>query len=277
MRFNPEQLNITRQNLLDKIAEYFLRKDDIEALYIQGSVAARTTDEFSDIDFRVVINVDRCEQVASERFEAPKLWGDWVYNEWTDKFWVCVSHFKPFNKVDVIYLKPEHIQPSPWFLLPTQVVYDREDLVQQTIQASEGMKFVLELGEIDRLISKGLAYAEEVYRRVMRDELFYAQSLLDAFRGLLIQLDDYSRNSPFASSASLSHFEQRGSRTLIENLKLSYTALERQPMLYTLSKLLEAYQNQIIKLHEKLPLQREQTLDLDWISTIRSLCEDPAV
>ena len=274
MGFSPKQLNLARQNLLDGMTEYFLAKEGIEVLYIQGSVAAGTTDEFSDIDFRVVIDVDRYEQVTSERFEAPKHWGDWIYNEWTDRFWVCVSHFKPFNKVDVVYLKPEHIQPSPWYLLPTQIVYDRQNLIKETIRASKGIEFTLEVNEINRLISKGLAYAEEVYRRVMRDELFYAQSLLDTFRGFLIQFDDYSQNSPFMSSASPSHFEQRGSRTLIETLKLSYTPLERQPMLYALSKLLKVYQSQVVELHEKLPLQRDQITDLGWISTMLSLCEE---
>lgn len=93
MVFTPEELNAARQCLLDGVIDYFLAKEGIEALYIQGSVAAGSTDEFSDIDFRVVIQPSAYEQYISERFSAPKYWGEWLYNEWADRFWVCVSHW----------------------------------------------------------------------------------------------------------------------------------------------------------------------------------------
>ncbi len=272
MGFSSEKLNAARQRLLDTVIEYFLSREGVEALYIQGSVAAGSTDEFSDIDFRVVIQPEVYEQYISERFSAPKHWGEWLYNEWAGRFWVCVSHFKPFNKVDVLYFKPEDLQPSPWFSLPTQVIYDPKNLVREVIQASKGLEFTLDIGEVDQLISKGLAYAEEAYRRVMREELFYAQSLLDSFRGILMQLDDYFRNSP-SSSASASHFEQRGSQTLIEVLKLSYTLLDKQSILHALGELLKVYQNQVVKLYEALSLKRDKEADLYWINTILELCE----
>ena len=272
MGFSSDELNAARQRLLDRVVEYFLAKEGVEALYIQGSVAAGSTDEFSDIDFRVVIQPEVYEQYISERFFAPKHWGEWLYNEWAGSFWVCVSHFKPFNKIDVLYFKPKHLQPSLWFSLPTQVIYDPKGLVQQVIQASQGLKITLDIGEIDRLISKGLAYAEEVYRRVMRDELFYAQSLLDSFRGILMQLDDYFRNSPSLHSASASHFEQRGSKTLIRVLKSSYAALDKPSILHALGELLKVYQNQVVKLHKALSLQRDKEADLYWSNTILELC-----
>lgn len=270
MGFSSEELNAARQRLLNRVIEYFWAKEGVEALYIQGSVAAGSTDEFSDIDFRVVIHPEVYEQYISERFLAPQKWGEWLYNEWTDSFWVCVSHFKPFNKIDVLYFKPKQLQPSPWFSLPTQVIYDPNGLVRQIIQASHGLTFTLDIGEVDRLISKGLAYAEETYRRVMRDELFYAQSLLDSFRGILMQFDDYFRNSP--SSASAPHFEQRGSKTLIRVLESSYATLDKPSILHALSRLLKVYQNQVAQLHEALTLQRNEEADLYWINTMLDLC-----
>jgi predicted nucleotidyltransferase len=273
MVFTPEELNAARQCLLDRVIEYFFAKEGIEALYTQGSVAAGSTDEFSDIDFRVVIQPSAYEQYISERFSAPKHWGEWLYNEWTGKFWVCVSHFKPFNKIDVLYFKLEELQPSPWFSLPTQVIYDPQDLVREVIQASEGLKFTLDVKEVDQLISKGLAYAEEVYRRVMRDELFYAQSLLDNLRGILMQFDGHFRNSP---SSSASHFEQCGSQALIEILKASYVPLDKQSMLNVLSELLRVYQNQIVELYKTLLLERDEATDLSWINTIFELCKNVA-
>jgi predicted nucleotidyltransferase len=153
MRFSSQELDVARQSLLDRVIKYFLNREGVEALYIQGSVASGLTDEFSDIDFRVVIQPEMYEQYTSERFSVPKHWGEWLYNEWTSNVWVCVSHFKPFNKIDVLYFKPEHLQPSLWYLLPTQVIYDPKNLVQQIIEASQKIEFILDVGELDRLIS----------------------------------------------------------------------------------------------------------------------------
>ena len=128
------------------------------------------------------------------------------------------------------------------------------------------------MGEIDRLISKGLAYAEEVYRRVMRGELFYAQSQLDSFRSVLIQLDDYLHQSVLSSGfGSPSHFEKRGSKMLVETMQLSYATLERQSILQALKVLLNAYQIQITKLYDILPLKRDRLKDLDWINQLLRL------
>ena len=276
MKFNSQELNAARQNLFNKVVEYFFSKEGVEALYLQGSVAAGSADEFSDIDFRVVIQPKFYEQYISERFSAPQNWGEWLYNEWADRFWVCVSHFKPFNKIDVVYLKLEELQPSPWFLLPTKVIYDPQDLVRQVIKDSQKLKFtLLDSKEVDRMVSKGLAYAEEIYRRVMRDELFYAQSQIDSFRWILIQIDDYFQNSlPCSGFGSPSHFEQRGSKALIEVLKFSYTTLEKQSMLQALCKLLKIYQQQVIKLHEIFSWNRDRAIDLYWIDILLELCND---
>ncbi len=39
MGFTSEELNVARQQLFDKVTEYFVERKGIEALYIQGSVA----------------------------------------------------------------------------------------------------------------------------------------------------------------------------------------------------------------------------------------------
>jgi hypothetical protein len=132
---------------------------------------------------------------------------------------------------------------------------------------------LLSIEEIDRLISKGLAYAEEICRRVIRGELFYAQSQLDSFRCVLIQVDDYLHQSILSSGfGSPSHFEQRGSQILVETMQLSYTTLEKQSILQALKILLKAYHTQVAELHEVLPLKRDRQKDLDWIDNITGFC-----
>ena len=274
MKFSSEELNLARQQLYDTIVDYFVDRKGVEALYVQGSVAENSADEWSDIDFRVVIKPEFYQQYLSERFSAPKKWGEWVYNEWAGRSWVCVSHFKPFNKIDLLYFKPLELKPSPWFALPTQVIHDPKRLVQQIILDSHNLEqSSLSIEEIDRLISKGLAYAEEIYRRAMRGELFYSQSQLDSFRLILIQLDDYLHQHKFSSGiGSPSHCEQRVSQMLVEAMQLSYTALDKTSILQALKILLNVYQTQVIRIYEELSLKRDRQRDLNWIDNLIKLC-----
>lgn len=75
MGINANTLNRARQQLLDNIVEYFLGKKGVEALYIQGSVASASADEYSDIDFRVVVQPHLYRHFLAERFTAPQQWG----------------------------------------------------------------------------------------------------------------------------------------------------------------------------------------------------------
>lgn len=271
MSINASTLKRARQQLFDNIVEYFLAKEGIAALYIQGSVAAESADEYSDIDFRVVVQPHMYQHYLSERFTAPQQWGDWLYNEGAGRDWVCVSHFKPFNKIDVLYFQPKELQPSPWFLLPIRVIYDPKNLLTGVIQASQGLTFIPDNKELDRLISKGLAYAEEVYRRIMRDEWFYAQSQLDSLRAILMQFDDYCQDFP---PTGASHFERRGSLPCVAALISSYAPLDQILLLQALCNLLELYHHQISQLHQAFDLQRDLTTDLAWIDTILNLCRE---
>ena len=274
MSFNSEELNAARELLYDRVVNYFSQRKGVEALYLQGSVAEGSADEWSDLDFRVVVKPRFYQQYLSERFIAPRHWGEWLYNEWAGKSWVCVSHFKPFNKVDVLYFQPEQLKPSPWFALPTQIIYDPKGLVRQTVRDSQNLEpITIDTEEISRLISKGLAYAEEVYRRVMRGEFFYAQYLLDSLRLVIVQLDDYLYQNALPSGfGSPSHFEKRGSQLTVKTIKLSYCNLEKQSILQALSKLLKNYQTQVIQLSQTLSLNRDREIDLYWIERIIKLC-----
>jgi predicted nucleotidyltransferase len=89
-----------RNQLLDNALKYFLSQPEVKAIFIAGSLAAGTTDEFSDIDLRVVVAHEDHQQFIVSRLAAPKQWGDFLYHEWVKDAIHCVSHFKPFNKID---------------------------------------------------------------------------------------------------------------------------------------------------------------------------------
>lgn len=107
----------------------------------------------------------------------------------------------------------------------------------------------------------------------MREELFYAQSLLDGFRTILMQIDDYCCGAVSPSSPP-SHFEYRGSPACIGVLQLSYTSLDKNLLLQALGELLRLYQSQMIQLHELLIMQRDIQTDLSIICIIIGLCSE---
>ena len=71
MKLNSTELNLARRCLLEKAVKYFLKREGIKALYVQGSVAADSTDEFSDIDLRVVIESKFTKNISLSDFLLP--------------------------------------------------------------------------------------------------------------------------------------------------------------------------------------------------------------
>jgi hypothetical protein len=272
MAHNPEELHAARTQLLHNVVKYFRGQEGVKALFIAGSLAADTADEFSDIDFRVVVAPEVHQQFVANRLAAPQNWGEWLFNEWSEDSIFCVSHFKPFIKIDVFYLCPAHLQPSPWLTLPIQILDDPEDLLQSVITASQGLKFIPEPLAVNRLISKGIACAHETYRRAMRAEFLYAQSLLNDLRYCMVQADDYLLGHP-PHSCGFPGFEQRGSREIVEAFSSSYGILDQQSILKGLRILLREYQKQIVQLHNRFNLERSLTSDLGAISLIDEWCQ----
>ncbi|BBD64576.1 hypothetical protein NIES4072_17620 [Nostoc commune NIES-4072] len=86
----------------------------------------------------------------------------------------------------------------------------------------------------------------------------------------MINKINYFQKKP--SSSVSAHFEQRGSQIVIAALKYSYPLLEKQSILNSLSILLNVYQEQVIKLYERLPLNRNMKTDLHWINILIELC-----
>src|SRR5690606_32371530 len=102
----------------------------------------------------------------------------------------CVSHFRPFGKIDIFYYDVSSLEPSPWYTLPIAILYDPKGIVADLVGRSRGLRFAVGEDEVDFSISKGLAAAHETYRRAAREEQHDAQALLDEVRQHIMQADD---------------------------------------------------------------------------------------
>ena len=89
----------------------------------------------------------------------------------------CISHF---FKIDVFYWSTDAFRPSPWLKFPAAIVLDRTGIVSSILKESASLQFLaVPVAEVSRLLSKALAGAHEVVRRIRRGELLFAQSLLE--------------------------------------------------------------------------------------------------
>lgn len=108
---NPAQLIEARERLLKTAVDYFTRDPDVLGIFLGGSMAAGTVDAYSDIDLRVVVSPEEHPRFVRHRLEMPKAWGDFLFNEWLEGAQHCVSHFRPFGKIDVFYISLAEFRP----------------------------------------------------------------------------------------------------------------------------------------------------------------------
>ncbi|AIE84763.1 hypothetical protein [Fimbriimonas ginsengisoli] len=267
MRFKESELAGARDRLLPAIRSHLIRQQGVVGLFLAGSIPAGTADAYSDIDLKVVVRPGRYLDFVTRRLELPRNWPGFLFNEWVENAAHCVSHFRPFLKVDVYYLNEEALAPTPWLSLPTEILYDPEGIVWEVVERSQRLRFEPDPNEIDRSIGKGLAAAHEAYRRIQRGELAYAQSLLDELRLNMAMADDWLGGRP-AQSIALSRIEQRGSELLLAVLRASYVPLDVEEMKGALARLVGAYRAQVAELHGRFAPGRPLENDLEALDIV---------
>ena len=268
MDIDPADIVAERDRVLDRMVRYFLDRSGTKALFLSGSLAAGTADAWSDIDFRAVVTPEVYEGFLAGRESAPSAWGDLLFNQVRPGTSHSVSHFRPFLKVDTFYYRPDQLIPSPWYTLPTKVLFDPEGLVKRVIEESRGMAFVPAADTVERSIGFGLAAAHEVLRRARRGELCYAKQILDELRLAVVDADDYLNGRPWYG---LSHFESRADPRLVAVVQTSHGPLEREAILRNLGSLAERYREQILGLHRRFPLSRDLEADLAAVGVVHAL------
>ncbi|MDR3516788.1 MAG: hypothetical protein P4M00_13310 [Azospirillaceae bacterium] len=267
MTLNEETLVEARRTLLATAEGRFALDPAVVAVFLGGSLAARSDDVWSDIDLRVVVRPEDHARFVAARREITKSWPGFLFNEWVPGAQHCVSHFRPFGKIDIFYLDQAHLTPSPWYTLPTQILHDPSGVVASVVERSTGQRFDVSEDDIDFSISKGLAATHETYRRALRGELAYAQMLLDELRQYVIQADDWLFGRT-PETLVFAKFEQRGSEEALVALAASYPRHDAEAILHSLNGLARFYRGQIALLHERFRPSRPLSVDLEALDTV---------
>jgi hypothetical protein len=147
-----------RDTLLERTVAFFTKQPDVIGIFLGGSMPAGSADAYSDIDLRIIATPEGQARLVAGRLEWPLLWGDLLFNEWLNGTQHCVSHFRPFLKIDVMYWTPNIFKPSPWFRMPARVFLDREGLIASVLAQSAALRFGPPAApEVSRVLSKALA------------------------------------------------------------------------------------------------------------------------
>lgn len=251
-----------RETLLDRTVSYFTQQPDVVGIFLTGSLPAGSADAYSDIDLRIIATPEGQVRLVRGRLDWPAHWGDLLFNEWLNGTQHCVSHFRPFLKIDVFYWTPAIFKPSPWFGMPAQVFLDRDGLVQNILAQSQTLTFSPpSADEVSCILSKALAGAHEVVRRAHRGELHFAQSLLDELRSHMAQLDGWIHGLEPSAPHDLK-WATRLSPALMTAFERSYVGLSATELDEAAVGLGRALAQQIPELHQKFELNRSLTTDL---------------
>jgi len=220
-----EHLQRAREELLETVVEFFSDRRGVVGVLLVGSIPSGAADAYSDIDLRVFTTPDTHADFVNKRFDIPRQWGEFLFNEWADGTEVCVSHFRPFTKIDVFYWNVVEAKPSPWFNLPSTILIDQDDALKIFLAQCAELKFDKpNSGEVSRIMSKALACAHESLRRSRREELVYAQSMLERVRAYVIQIEDWIDQFVPKKTTQLK-LEKRISHRLKTVLKAAYPPL----------------------------------------------------
>lgn len=213
----PEQteLSFERNRILNSAKSYFESQSGVFGLFVCGSIADGSADEYSDIDLRVVCEDGEFQSILSRRSEVPKFWGEFLFHE-TIGTLHTVSYFAPFNKIDVFYISKSDLKPSPWYALPVSILFDPTSYIKNVVAQSAMLRFVSDPQQIESLFAKVIAGLHESAKRLFRNELIYGHRLAMSASDLLMYIEDALEERP---PLGPSKFEKRSKSDLVKVLR----------------------------------------------------------
>jgi len=257
-----------RSKLLNNIVNYF--KDDIRVLgvFVSGSFAENTTDEYSDLDVRIVLEEDFLKEAIEDMEKFPKAWGNLLYNELPYEFNnCCISHFDNFLKAEVLYYTISDLTPSPWHK-NISIYKDTNNLIKNLKDNSQIIDFKPNVNEVNRCINDFYAAIHETYRRLKRGELFFAIRLLEKAKEKLINLWDYIKENPTRQWYKLERRIEPEGMNLLMN---TFPTYDERAIYVNMIKIIESFEITKEKLNKKYKLNRIIENDTKILGFIKNI------
>jgi predicted nucleotidyltransferase len=175
-----------RTNLLDNILLSLKTSLDVFAVFLGGSLAKGNEDLYSDIDLRIVVSEDRYNEYIQRKQLLAREWGEVLFFEdMNPAAPFTIAHYDCFVKVDLFFYTVSRLQPSIW-LKNIKSLYDPQGIVGKVITESKQINYVITAQEVYQWRGKVFSYIHEVYRRVMREEYYYALNMMNNLRAFVV-------------------------------------------------------------------------------------------
>lgn len=181
-----EERDLKLPSVLEKmnqvITSDLIEDPNVLAFFYGGSIAKGNADLYSDLDLRIVVEDEHFEEYRQNKKERARRWGKVLFYE--DFPWAAhsVAHYMDFVKVDSFYYKKDDLKPSLYVKEETKIIYDPHKIVERVVQESQTLSYQVTEEDFEIWRGKFFAHMHEVYRRIKRDELFYALSSFDMMR-----------------------------------------------------------------------------------------------
>lgn len=175
-----------RERLLENILKDLTSDSDVLAIYLAGSLARGTFDNYSDIDIHIIVTPEKKAEYIKNKQNRARNWGEVLFFEDINPFSpFVVTHYESFIKVDSWYHTPDEVVPSIW-LKGYKVLYDPNNIISKVIEDSSFEFYKPSPDEVVFWRGKLFTFIHETYRAVMREELYYAISNLDRVQWLVV-------------------------------------------------------------------------------------------
>lgn len=170
------------RQLIKEAIEHDLKDDPfIIAVFYGGSIGNNDSDNYSDIDLRIVVAEEEFENYRLKKRERASKWGNVLFFEDVPYSNYSTAHYDHFVKVDTFYYRLKDVLPSIW-LRNIEVLFDASEMLEDVVEKSWKLKFEPTCEDVEYWRTKFFAYLHETYRRAMRGESYYALNCLDNLR-----------------------------------------------------------------------------------------------
>lgn len=170
-----------RQQIKKAIENDLADEMDIVAVFYGGSIGNEDSDNYSDLDLRIVVTGEAFEKYRKNKRERAAKWGDVLFYEDVPYTNYSTAHYTSFVKVDTFYYRLKDILPSTW-LRNIEVVYDTSYMLEDIVKKSRTLIFEPSSEDVELWRTTFFAHLHETYRRVMRGEIYYGLDCLDNLR-----------------------------------------------------------------------------------------------
>lgn len=240
---------------------------NVLAFFYGGSIAKGNSDLYSDLDLRIIVKDEHYEEYRRNKKERARRWGEVLFYE--DFPWAAhsVAHYTDFVKVDSFYYKKADLKPSLYVKEETKIIYDPYNIVERVVQESQTLTYQLTEENFEIWRGKFFAHMHEVYRRIKRDELYYALSSLDMMRWSIAAGWDMEADRNPNQMGVWSKYE--GKRSSLDHAQLSLLESwhsDRNParILTVMVSIISEFKSLHTRLCNKLSIEEDAT----WIDEI---------